>query len=230
MERLNYSGTKKLPDVFSEQDILRIITQPLRDGHYWDDEVNQKEWGEFLRIRDSCLLATIYLLGLRPKEACCLRFEDFNHSFVKIRGTSNKVRKDRLLPIPDMLIKFYKPYFKLSRNRFWKGSKYLFPSIQSEHISPDTLKRIVREKILKPLNLWIKPESGKRARFSCYTLRHSRASHILNRQIEEFGNPDIYSIANILGHSDIRSTTVYLHLDENYNKYLKVLLNYSFTT
>lgn len=84
---------------------------------------------------------------------------------------------------------------------------------------------IMREKILKPLNLWEMPTKGKRPKFSTYTLRHSRASHILNKQIKETGQPDIYAIANILGHSDIRSTTVYLHTDKKYNNYLRELLD-----
>ena len=65
------------------------------------------------------------------------------------------------------------------------------------------------------------PEKNKIPKIRLYTLRHSRASHILKKQIKETGQPDLYAIANFLGHSDIRSTTVYLHTDEDYMGYLR---------
>lgn len=226
MERLNYNGTRRLPEIFSENEIMRIITQPFRCKDYWTKE-GYKDWGEFFKMRDCCLLATIYILSLRPNEACSLKFNDFDFrtSRVRIRGESNKVKKDRVLPVPGTLLKFYKSYFKFPKARFWKGSKYLFPSFTTEHISSSHLKMIMREKVLKPLGLWVMPDKGKRPRFSTYTLRHSRASHLLNKQIKETGSPDIFALANILGHSDIRSTTVYLHTDKSYNKYLMNLMS-----
>ncbi len=48
---------------------------------------------------------------------------------------------------------------------------------------------------------------------------HSRASHILKKQIQGAGMPDIHMIANFLGHSDIKATQVYLHTDEEYLEY-----------
>jgi len=226
MERLNYNGTRKLPEIFTEQEVMQIVLQPLKSQDYWTKD-GYADWGEFFRMRDVCLLATIYLLGLRPKEACCLRFDDFDFRSgnVKIRASSNKVRKERVLPIPATLMKFYRKYLTFPKARFWKGSKFLFPSFGSEHLSASALKTIMREKILKPLNLWEMPVNSKKSKFSTYTLRHSRASHLLNKQIQESGQPDIYAIANILGHSDIRSTTVYLHTDKKYQDYLRELMS-----
>lgn len=226
MERLSYNGTRRLPEIFTEDEVVAIITQPLRCNDYWKD-TGYGEWGKFFQMRDVCILATIYLLGLRPKEACCLRFDDFDGRLanVKIRGSSNKVRKDRVLPVPAKLLRFYKEYFAFSRARFWKGSKYLFPSFATEHVSASRFKMIMREKVLKPLGLWEMPIDSRKSKFSTYTLRHSRASHILNKQIRETGQPDIHAIANLLGHSDLRSTQVYLHTDEKYNNYLRSLMD-----
>lgn len=222
MERLNYNGTKRLPEVFSEQDINRILNQILISEDYWK-KGNYKEFADFFRRRDLCLIATIYIMGLRPKEACCLKFSDINlrTATIKIRGKNNKTGKDRVLPIPYILIKFFKFYFKLPKNRFWKGSKYLFPSFQGDNISPERLKGIFREKVLKPLGLWQIPEIGKVPKIRLYTLRHSRATHILNKQIKNDGRVDLYAIANFLGHSDLRSTQIYLHTDEKYMEYLR---------
>lgn len=226
MERLNYNGTKKLPEIFTEQEVANIVLQPLKSKDYWKKK-GYADWGKFFRVRDVTLIATIYLLGLRPKEACSLRFDDFDfrYSKVKIRASSNKCRKERVLPLPASLMQFYRYYLSFPRARFWKGSPYLFPSFSGSHVSSSRFKYIFREKILKPLNLWKPPIESKKPAFSLYTLRHSRASHILKKQIQENGYPDIFAIANILGHSDIRSTRIYLHTDEQYNVYLKSLMD-----
>ena len=215
---LLYKGIKKIPEIFSETEINNLIKQIIISKDYL-----KSEWGQWMRYRDISLIATIYILGLRPKEGCCLKFSDFNSktSTVKIRGENNKVRKDRVIPVPKILMQIYKSYFQFPRNRFWKGSKYLFPSFKSNHISAGRLKHIFREKVLKPLDLWKMPEKSKVPKIRLYTLRHSRASHILKKQIKETGQPDLYAIANFLGHSDIRNTTVYLHTDKDYMEYLR---------
>ena len=220
MQTLNYSGTKKLPEFFTENEINLILTQILSSKDYWKG--NHKDWGEFMRMRDVCLIATTYLLALRPKEACALKFSDFNWrtSTVKIRGENNKVKKDRIIPVPKILLNFYKSYLKFPKLRFWRGSPYLFPSMEGDYITPESFKRIFREKALKPLGLWEMPERVGSKR-TIYKLRHSRASHILNKQIKEKGIADIHLIANFLGHSDLRSTQVYLHTNKNYQEYLR---------
>lgn len=219
---LHYQGTKKLPEIFSEQEINLILNQIAQCQDYWKTK-GYKDWGEFFKFRDTTLIATIYILGLRPKEACCLKFSDFDFqtAIVKIQAENNKVKKDRIIPVPKILMQIYKSYFQFPRARFWKGSKYLFPSFQNSHISPQTLKAIFREKALKPLGLWEMPEQNKISKFRLYTLRHSRASHILNKQIKKTGKPDIFAISNLLGHADIRSTQIYLHTDLSYRKYLR---------
>jgi len=155
--RLLYNGFKKIPSVFSDEDINKIIFQIMNCKDYF-----KNDYGTFMRYRDMCLISTIYILGLRPKEACCLKFSDFDFRkmLVKINGKNNKTRKDRILPLPKLLKEIYVPYFKMPRNRFWRGSEYLFPSAENNYISPGRLKHIFREKILKPLNLWVMPEKG----------------------------------------------------------------------
>lgn len=217
-EKLLYTGKTKSPEIFTEGEIGRIIKQIFISEDY-----PKTDWGKFSRYRDVSLIATIYLLGLRPKEGCCLKFADFNFrtSMVKINGKNNKVKKDRVLPVPKVLLQIYKSYFNFPRARFWKGSQYLFPSFQNPHISAGRLKHIFREKCLKPLDLWKMPTTSKIPKTRLYTLRHSRASHILKKQIQKTGQADIYAIANLLGHADLRSTMIYLHTDNEYMEYLR---------
>ena len=51
-------------------------------------------------------------------------------------------------------------------------------------------------------------QSGIRKRVSCHTLRHSYATHLLERGV------DLRSIQGLLGHANIKSTIIYLHLTQ----------------
>ncbi len=64
------------------------------------------------------------------------------------------------------------------------------------------------------------PET-KTSGFRLYTLRHSRATHMMDSMIEKKGVVDLHAIANFLGHKDIRSTQVYLHATKKYKSYMR---------
>jgi len=220
------SGIRKYPRGFSEEEIALILQQILKCKDYWKGTPTKRftnghklsDWGKFFKFRDFTLIATCYALALRPKEACELRFSDFDwkHSLVRIRGETNKTKKDSPpIPVPKSLLKIYAEYFKFPRRRFWRGGKYLFPSFENEHISPSRLKDIMREKVLKPLGLWEAPEGSISGCRTLYKLRHSRAHHIRKRQRKKYGYVDIVSIANFLRHSDIRNTMIYAIGDED---------------
>lgn len=229
-QKLLWNGVRRIPKFFSEEEINFLFKTLAENQNYWKGLPNARfkkgskisEWGEFFKLRDVCIVATIYILGLRPKEACCLKFSDFDfkNMWVHISGKNNKCKKDRTIPVPKLLMKFFKPYLSLNKYRFWRGSEYLFPSFENDHISAKTVSGFVREKMLKPAGLWKKPDKGKVSEFRSYTFRHSRASHMLKKQIKEKGIADLHGIANWLGHSDLRSTTIYLHTDETYMNYL----------
>lgn len=209
---LLYEDTKKLPGTFSQADIEMMFQQIDVSPDYL-----KTVWGEWMKARDKAILATIYILALRPGEACGLRFDDFNFKdgTVLIRGENNKVKKDRVIPLPPDLIPFYQNYLKFSRARFWKGSPYLFPSAERQHIAAGHWKFIMREKILKPLGLWEAPVNSTVPKFRSYTLRHTRASELLNKY------KDIFLVANVLGHAKLNSTKIYVHTSENYQEYMR---------
>jgi integrase len=212
---LLYEETKKLPEIFQKDEIRKIIRIISKAPFYLNND-----WGEWMRARDISIFVTLYFLGLRPKEACCLRFDDFNlrDFMVKIRGENNKTKKDRILPIPKKIIPFYKVYFSFPKNRFWRGSPYLFPSFQNEYISPERWKHRFRQ-ILKYAGLWKIPINSNIPPFRSYTLRHTRATELLDK------SKDIFLVANFLGHSKLSSTKIYLHKTKNYQKYMKKIIN-----
>lgn len=180
-----------------------------------------------MKARDTTILMTIYYLALRPKEACSLRFDDFDlkRMVVKIRAETNKQHKEREIPLPEQLFSYLQNYLTLSRTRFWRGSPFLFPSFESNCISSQHWKYTFREKILKPAGLWRPPEhpeTGNRTSpFRSYTLRHTRATELLNK------TKDIFLVANVLGHAKLSSTKVYLHKTDDYVEYMRRCLSQS---
>jgi len=181
-------------------------------------------WGQWMKMRDSTLLMSIYLLGLRPNEACKLHRDNFNlkEMTVHIRGENNKQKKDRILPIPEKLLKFLKVYFKFPQY-LWKGSNFIFPSMENQAIAPQRWKHIFREKVLKPMGKWVPPKNERGQgipKFRSYNLRATRATELLNET-----KGDIFLVANFLGHADLRSIKKYLPHCSYYQDYLRGALN-----
>ena len=215
-QTLLYEETKKLPFIFTDYEISDMLEIIDNSKDYFDNEL-----GEWMKARDKTILMSSYLLALRPKEACHLHCNDVdvNDATILIRGSNNKTKKDRFLPIPNKLIPHFESYLSYSRIKFWKGSNYLFPSLENEKISPERWKSIFREKILKPLNLWVAPINSTIPKFRSYTLRHTRATQLLNKY------KYIFLVANILGHGRLDSTKIYLHKSKEYVKYMRACLN-----
>lgn len=210
----SFSRGEKSPETFSQDDLLRI-DEALRQR-----KVPQNVFGVFSIVRNVTIFYTLYFLALRPKEACCLRFNDLDleKGLIKIRGENNKQGMERIIPIPKQLIFYFRKY--LAHPRYlWKGSSYLFPSSENEFLSAARWKAIFRD-ALKIAGLWIKPEEGSYvSKTRSYTLRHTRATELLTAS-----NMDIHAVSNILGHKELSSTQRYLHKNPNYQEYLRSLL------
>lgn len=213
--QLLYEETQKLPEIFGQREIQKIVNTIETSPNYL-----KNDWGAWMRARDKAIFMTLYLLALRPREACALRFDDFNISnlTVKIRGENNKQRKDRILPIPQQLLNCYKEFFSFPRDRFWKESKYLFPSYQNPYVSSERWKFRFRN-ILKEAGLWKAPVNSTVPPYRSYTLRHTRATEVLEK------TKDIFLVANILGHTRLSSTNIYLHKSKEYIEYMRKQLS-----
>ncbi len=201
---LLYDTTHKLPDeIWTSADVDGMI-EIVKDSNDYLKSI----WGGWMKARDMLIIKMMFEHALRPKELLCMKFEDvdLNKKTLKIRGENNKVRKDRLLPINEKIAPLFIKYFKFPR-WLWKGSKYLFPSFTNEYLSSERWKHIFREKVLKPAGLWKPSESPSKCKTRSYTLRHSKATELISKT-------NIWMVANILGHGDIRSTKPYLHLDK----------------
>ncbi len=140
--------------------------------------------------RDRALLELIYSSSLRANEAISLNIEDVDLEHLRIRVT-RKGAKVVYVPITKRA-KRYLEYYIGERNR---GA--LFLNRYSKRLSTRSLQYIVKKYSLKHIFKDISP----------HTLRHSKATHLLNSGM------DIRLLQKFLGHSSIKATQIYTHLN-----------------
>lgn len=146
---------------------------------------------------DLRMCATLmYACGLRVSEATRLKTEDIDGKRMVVWVRQGKGNKDRQVPLPRRTLQ--------SMRQYWRDCSppqpWLFPAAAATGpISRNTLDRAIRA---------ARQQSGIRKRVSCHTLRHSYATHLLERGV------DLRSIQGLLGHANIKSTIIYLHLTQ----------------
>lgn len=143
--------------------------------------------------------------GLRVSEVATLKIGDFSHNLHKIKITG-KGNKDRFVPFPDFTYNLLLEYYKKNHDKIIKSGGYLFPNVNKNsslnHINDASVKDFF-SKLKKKHNL--------DSQMSFHILRHSFATEFIRN------GGDLWKLKAILGHTSINSTTVYLHMAENFN-------------
>ena len=139
------------------------------------------------------LLMTIYGAGLRASEAARLQLTDIDSKNMTIRVCQGKGRKDRYTLLSKHNLHMLRCYWKLC-----KPMKWLFPGeTPDEPLTARAVGYIFQQ---------AKKKAAIRKPVSTHTLRHCFATHLL-----EQGTSVIY-IQQLLGHSSLRTTSIYIHL------------------
>ncbi len=179
---------KKLPSVLSENEISIIFDYSYKDSSNYG-------------LRFISMIEIMYATGIRVSELVELKVsslkEDFSSIIVKGKGN-----KERYIPLTDKaklsIIKYLKiREFFLNKKLADKG--FLFPT----NFKNTNMTRIRFFQILKDicLKININPE-----RVSPHVIRHSFATHLLDRGV------DLRIIQSSLGHADISTTQIYTHV------------------
>lgn len=204
----------RAPVVLSPQEVARLLAN--------------------LAGRNRLIASVLYGSGLRLMEAIRLRVKDVDFDYRQIVVRNGKGGRDRVTPLPNSISAelsaqigqvqrlhaadvaagygdVYLPdalarkYPNASRELAWQ---YVFPSVRvskdsrsghigRHHMNEKGLQRAVKKAVTKA-------DIHKKA--SCHTLRHSFATHLLER------GSDIRTVQELLGHKDVRTTMIYTHV------------------
>lgn len=160
--------------------------------------------------RDDALFELVYSCGLRISEVCTLKLANL-HLEERLILVHGKGDKERLVPFGDRAYEKILVYLNEVRPEFVKGRNVaeLFVNYRGEPISRKGVWKRFKE---------LEALSGVEAKV--HTLRHSFATHLLQ------GGADLRSVQELLGHSDLSTTTIYTHvtdkqLEEAHEKYFR---------
>ena len=159
--------------------------------------------------RNKCMLELLYGTGLRISELLSLTINDIDTINATVRCIG-KGDKERIVPINDYIIESLNNYLKVRGELLKrKTTKELFLNKNGDKLDRKGFNKILYKILL---------EKGLNTNVTPHTLRHSFATHLL-----EFG-ADLRVIQELLGHSDISTTTIYTHISnkkvrDDYKKY-----------
>lgn len=177
---------KKTPEILSVEEVDRLLKQP--------DPFTAKG------IRDLAMLELLYATGMRVSELIHLRVEDVNLPFGYV--VCHDHEKERIIPIGNVSKKALTRYMEQGRSYFVKEKEEhaLFTNCGGKAMS--------RQGFWKMLKGYA-DNAGIKRDITPHTLRHSFAVHMLQN------GADVKSVQEMLGHSDISTTQVYLDMNMN---------------
>ena len=198
LAQMRIKDVKSLPEVLTIDQVDQIIsdcTTPRMAVFFW----------------------TVYSLGLRLEEARNLQVGDIDSKRMMVHIHRGKGAKDRYLPLPESTLFLLRDFWKSHQH-----PRYLFPAGGRDHRLDRHLKQ--KDADAKPIPLASQSKTpmsvtaiqgamklitkkinfGKKV--STHTLRHSFATHLLEAGVS------LKQIQQLLGHSSLQTTMIYLHL------------------
>ncbi|MCE9545050.1 MAG: tyrosine recombinase XerC [Planctomycetia bacterium] len=181
----NPRRSRSLPKFMSTDDLGRLLLAPPAD--------------QAAGLRDRAILETTYSAGLRVSEVVglCDGDVDLDEQILRVRG---KGRRERLSPLGS---------FAVTALRAWLKKRRLAgdatPNDRSPVFTNKFGKRLTTRSVGRMLEKYIKL-TGLDRRTTPHTLRHSFATHLLDR------GADIRSVQELLGHRSLVTTQIYTHV------------------
>ena len=174
---------KRLPPKLTKQDTLKLLEVVYNYPYDYT----------YLRYRNHAIFSTFIFAGLRKKELLSLKYTDVDIENLSIFVRQGKGAKDRVVPMSYSLAQTLKRYLD-ERKRLNKTCPEFFAS----------LNRDMGFTVLGLRGLVRKIKESSKIPFTIHKLRHTFATLMLE------GGCDIYSLSRMMGHSDIKTTTIYL--------------------
>jgi integrase/recombinase XerD len=202
----SFKKTKNLPKTLSEEHLILLLTKAKKNLKNVKQNNSIKKI-KFLRILT--ILEILYSTGMRVSELVSLPLSDFIriNDLLQIKGKGGVYRYVAFNKESKKMIEKWMLY-RSSVEKFI-NNKYIFPSNNG-------ISHITRQSIYKDLAELSKSIDMNGIKASPHKIRHSFATHMLNR------GADLRSLQKLLGHADISTTEIYTKVQ---SKRLAGLLN-----
>lgn len=176
---------KKAPVILTIEEVNLLLSQPNGD--------TPKE------IRDKAMLELLYATGIRVSELIGLKLSDVNLSMNYIQCHENG--KDRVIPFTNETKEALEKYLGTSREALCKEDQgYLFTNCQGDPMTRQGFWKLIK---------YYSTKAGIKKDITPHTIRHSFAMHLVGN------GADLKSVQEMLGHSDISTTQIYLRATAN---------------
>ncbi|HEX3034394.1 MAG TPA: site-specific tyrosine recombinase XerD [Thermodesulfobacteriota bacterium] len=176
---------RTLPGVLSLEDVEKLLSV---------ENTTSPE-----KLRDKSMLEVLYATGIRVGELVRLKLNDVNFElgYIVVYG---KGSKERIVPLGEKAKSSLRDYLGLARPKLLKSrtSTYLFVTRLGRDMTRQGFWKLIKAYARKV---------GITKHISPHTLRHSFATHLLER------GADLRTIQFMLGHSDISTTQIYTHIE-----------------
>ncbi|HBS12468.1 MAG TPA: hypothetical protein DEO36_07990 [Flavobacteriaceae bacterium] len=169
---------KKLPVVMSKEEVRQMLKSPKL-------------------LKHRLILGMLYGCGLRRFELLNVELKDLDFNRKMLHIVQGKGRKDRYVPLPDILIRGLKTYIASERPVKWLFNGRPDKEGKPTPYSENGIQWVIRE---------ARKNTGQLKEITAHIFRHSYATHLLEDGL------DIMSIKDLLGHASIATTMVYLHV------------------
>lgn len=170
--------TKKIPHFVRESEMENLVENRIIATN-------------FSEARDELILFLLYGTGIRLAELISLHNSQVNLAAKTIR-VIGKRNKERMIPIPAFLVELIQTY----RQFCTFDNAHLLLTDKGEPLYPMFVQRLVKKNL---------GEFSQLEKLSPHVLRHTYATHLLNR------GADLNAIKELLGHANLAATQVYTH-------------------
>lgn len=174
----------KLPEIVSLEQAIKVL--------------DHLDLNDDLGMRDYCMISLLLNCGLRVSEMVNLTTNQLNlrERTIDVVGKGNK---ERIVPFDYETQDMLKDYLTGARiNLNVEGSLLVFLTKKGRPVSRENFYRILKKRA---------KEAAAKGHFTPHKLRHTFATTMLDQ------NADLRSIQELLGHSDLSTTTIYTHVN-----------------
>ena len=195
---LDANPVRKVPRPKQDKKLPVFYTEKAIDNYFDESRRTVEEHpGDFALLRNRMMMVVLYATGMRRAELCSLKIKDFDpqRQLFRVLGKGNKLRE---IPVPALICQEILLYLEKMGEAYPDNpEQWFFLTDKGAPLYLAFVDNLVRSEL--------SGVEGFTGRKSPHVLRHSLATHLLNR------GADLTSIKEILGHSSLAATQVYTH-------------------